>query len=45
MKKVKAIAREPNSDLLLKLIDPLYDRKMMEWEPGYFAPEELADSY
>ena len=33
MKKVKAIAREPNADLLLKLIDLLYDREMMEWEP------------
>ena len=43
MKKVMAIAREPNADLLLKLIYQLYGLEIMELEPEYFVPEELAD--
>jgi hypothetical protein len=42
---VVAIAWGPSADLLLKLIDLLYDREMMELEPEYFSPEELPDPY
>ena len=38
-----AIAQGPNGDLLLELIDLLYDREMMELEPEYFSPEDRAE--
>jgi predicted transcriptional regulator len=35
--KVKAIAQGPNADLLLRLVDMLYEQ-----EEEYFSPEDLA---
>src|SRR3972149_5276771 len=40
MEKVKVIAHGPHADLLNKLVDLLYERKMEE--PEYFSPEDLA---
>jgi hypothetical protein len=44
LEKVKAIARGPHADLLLKLVNLLYCREMFapEMEPEYFSPEDLA---
>jgi predicted transcriptional regulator len=35
--KIKAIAQGPNADLLLRLVDMLYEQ-----EEEYFSPEDLA---
>ncbi|MFZ5447409.1 MAG: hypothetical protein ACOZFS_02075 [Thermodesulfobacteriota bacterium] len=44
MVKVKAIAQGPNADLLLRLVDMLYEREQVqeEYDDEPFSPEELA---
>ena len=42
--KVKAIAQGPNADLLLRLVDMLYEREKVQeqYDEEPLAPEELA---